>query len=77
VQHRGQFEPLALEQDLARHYAAKVEQVVDDMAQVLALAADDLARPLCRLDADAFQADQGGGAADGRQRIAQFMSQHR
>src|SRR5471030_9287 len=74
-QHR-QVERRAVEQDLARHGARQVEQVVDDAAQVLALALDDFPGARHAVERHAGQADQRGGAADGAERIAQLVAQH-
>ena len=73
---RGQVHGCAVEQDLAGHGARQVEQVVDDAAQVLALAFDDFLGPLHAIDTHARQADQRCGAADGAERIAQLVAQH-
>ncbi len=74
--HLRQQQRFALELDAPHRDARDVEQVVDDAGELNRLAAHDLGRALRRLVITDEPRNQLGGITNGRQRIAQLVSQH-
>src|SRR5262249_60195047 len=63
--------------DLAGDDARDVEQIIDDAREMMNLAADDLARARRRAVATRGARQHVCGAADGAQRIAELVAEHR
>ena len=61
--------------DLPLRDTGDIQEVVDEMGEVVDLAADDLPAPLEVLDA-AGELGDGDGVADSRERIPQLMGEH-
>ena len=73
----SELEPLALQLDLAAGDARDVEQVVDEPRQVPDLAVDDRLRPARLLAAGRGALEDVEAVADGRERVAQLVGEHR
>ena len=73
----GEVDGLQAQHDLAGHHARDVEQIVDDPREVLHLAADDVAGARAGVVAAGRAGQHVGGAADGAERVAQLVAQHR
>ena len=76
-QHVAQVDGLLVDDELPARHAVDVEQLVDDARQVLALAVDGLAHGLDERIIEIAARHERHGIADRRQRIAQFVRQHR
>ncbi len=71
-----QVQPLAAHLDLAQRDARDIHQVVDQLLEVTHVPADHRDAPVA-LALQLRRARDGDGAADGRQRIAQLVREHR
>src|SRR5690606_30370886 len=73
----GQVHARGGQADLSAGDAADVEQVVDEPGQLGHLAVDDVAATLDVLRLDVFQLHHRYRIGDRRQRVAEFMAEHR
>ncbi len=74
---RFELERAPLDQDLAGHDAADVEQIVDEPLEVSGLPVDDARRELELRRGALRGTDDRGGIGHGRERVAQLVPQHR
>ncbi len=77
VQRGTQLDQVVAQRDGAAREARDIEQIVDQPGQVIELAGDDVARLEAVLARGRAVHQQIGGAAHRRQRVAQFVHQHR
>ena len=77
VHHRRQFDPLLAEFDLAPGDARHIQQVIHQPGHLLDLAVDHVPGPLQLRYRRTFDTQDLRRIADGGQRVAEFVGQHR